>query len=383
MSEKTCKETVRSRRKLKAGECCKLPRNEQAYADLLSHIIDAGPCVAARFDSSSRCLFISKGWQDVFGVTADQPVGRTLSEMLGCPESEHPCTSAMKRALGEGIRVETTYVKAVPGGHKTYFMAISPEKFEPRGSAYVDVVLVDISQCLQKFSQQQDTLVSRERFIGIVAHELRNPLSAIASGLKILTVSPDGMETVKVRQMMERQLGHLSRLVHDLLDMSRISEARLTLSKSNVLLSEVVSLAIETAQSSIKKGEHVLQVSLPDEPIELFVDGSRIAQVVSNLLDNSSKYTPSRGIINLHVACVEGEMEISVKDNGLGIAPSHRDSIFRQYMQVDGSNPRARGGLGLGLYLVKMIVEAHGGSIKVCSDGEGKGSEFVVKLPLQ
>lgn len=351
-----------SRAKSKAQQRYWLNPEEQLRVEVLSRVIDTGLCTAARFDSNSRCLFVSKGCQEAFGACADQLVGQSLIDILGGAEPDHPCDSAIKRALREGIRVECTYARAAAEGLKTYFVAITPESLEPLVSCYVDAVVVDISQCLLKFLQQREALISKERFIGIVAHELRNPLSVIASGLKILSVSPEGAETVKVRQMMERQVGHLSRLVHDLLDMSRIKEAKLSLSRSNILLSEVVSLAIETAQSSIKKGEHELRVSLPDEPIELFVDGSRIAQVVSNLLDNSSKYTPLGGIISLHVACVGGELAISVKDNGLGIAPSHKDGIFRQFMQVDGSNPRTRGGLDLGLFLVKMIVEAHGGS---------------------
>jgi signal transduction histidine kinase len=221
-----------------------------------------------------------------------------------------------------------------------------------------------------------------EIFLGIVAHELRNPLASIASGLQILALSPDGPESSKVRQLMERQVAHLSRVVDDLLDMSRANQAKLSFTKAPARLSEIVSLALEMARSSISRGNHGLTVEMPEYPGELIVDANRISQALSNLLDNAAKYTPYGGEISLRVSAEEQNIVISVADNGVGIAREHQQSIFTHYMQVDSSQELARGGLGLGLYLVKMIVEGHGGSIEVRSDGAGKGSEFVVRLPI-
>jgi signal transduction histidine kinase len=355
----------------------------RSYAECIRDIIDSNLCVAARFKNDGTCIFASTRCEDIFGISAEAILGKTLSALLGHKEPES-CSrhQALMTALGEGIRTEGTFTVNCQGLHKTYLIMVSPEKFERQISRYADVMFVDISNCLDIFHAQRHSSINRERFIGIVAHELRNPLSAIASGLKIIAVSPSGAETQQIREMMERQVSHLSRLVHDLLDMSRINEAKLTLLKSKVLLSEIISLAVETAQDSIKKGEHQLRVCLPEEPIEIYADSSRIAQVISNLLDNGSKYSPARGVITLQVRQEQDELSIAVKDNGMGIAPEHRDGIFRQFMQIDGASRRSRGGLGLGLYLVKMIVEAHGGTITARSDGVGKGSEFEVRLPL-
>jgi signal transduction histidine kinase len=315
-------------------------------------------------------------------------LGRALGDIVGGFDSLRQdsescsCWQALTTALADGTRTECTFTVRVEGTPKTYLAMISPERLGSESSEYADVVFVHISQCLDRFHSLKHASINKERFMGIVAHELRNPLSAIASGLKILAVSPSGADTLQVREMMERQVVQLSRLVHDLLDMSRINEAKLTLTKSRGLLREILSLAIDTAQGSIKKGKHELRVHVPDEPIELCVDSSRIAQVISNLLDNSSKYTAPGGVIILQVVHSPKELVISVRDNGVGIAPENRERIFQQFMQVDRERRRSRGGLGLGLYLVKMIVEAHGGSIEAVSNGEGHGSEFVVRLPV-
>jgi len=357
--------------------------SEASYAQFVTDIIDSNLCVAARFEKSGTCVFASIGCEDAFGIAPHEMIGRRLTDILRQFDPKLcTCCDALKTAIAEGVRTECTCAVTLHGVQKMYLVMMAPEKFACATSSYVDAVFVDISRCLDTFHSLKHAAINKERFIGIVAHELRNPLSAIASGLKILAATSGNAETIRLREMMERQIAHLSRLVHDLLDMSRINEAKLTLTKTKVLLSEVLSLAIETAQSSIRKGKHELRVNVPEEPIELHVDSSRVAQVISNLLDNASKYTPEGGMITLQVTHAQEDLVISVRDNGTGIKPEHKDGIFRQFMQVDGDSRRSRGGLGLGLYLVKMIVQAHGGLIEAISDGEGQGSEFVVRLPV-
>jgi CheY-like chemotaxis protein len=182
--------------------------------------------------------------------------------------------------------------------------------------------------------------------------------------------------------MMERQLGHMVRLVDDLLDVSRISLNKMELRRSRVLLANVVANAVETARPAIEGAGHHLEVSLPPEPIPLEADLTRLAQVLSNLLTNSAKYTPPQGRIALTAALRGSEVAISVSDNGIGIPAEALQSIFQMFSQVGRQFERMSGGLGIGLALVKGLTEMHGGTVTAESDGEGHGSVFTVRLPV-
>jgi signal transduction histidine kinase len=232
------------------------------------------------------------------------------------------------------------------------------------------------------FESFQQSMRIKEQFIAILAHELRNPLAALLSGLKVLELAPDEAQATKTREMMERQLKHLSRLVNDLLDVTRIKKGKIELIKTKTSLHDVFTLALDFSGESVKKNNHSLKVSVPEEPIKLHVDVNRLAQIVSNLIDNSSKYTPPGGKISL-AASVEGDdLVISVSDNGVGIPADRLSQIFEAYAQLEESRLNFGGGLGIGLFLVKMMAQAHGGSVSVRSDGNGKGSEFTVRIPV-
>jgi signal transduction histidine kinase/CheY-like chemotaxis protein len=219
----------------------------------------------------------------------------------------------------------------------------------------------------------------KDEFLAMLAHELRNPLAPIRSGLDLLAMS--GVE-IDLVALMQQQVEQLVRLVDDLLDVSRIMRGRLQLRPEPVDLASVVQRAVEASRPSIESHRHALTVSFPPDPIHLSADPVRLAQVFINLLTNSAKYTEEGGRIVLSV-CRDAEgVIVSVRDNGMGISPELLPRVFDLFTQADRSLERSQGGLGIGLTLVRRLVELHGGTVTAESAGEGKGSEFLVRLPL-
>ena len=223
----------------------------------------------------------------------------------------------------------------------------------------------------------------KNEFLATLAHELRNPLAPMSNMLEVVKRSDGDAEILKrAHDTLERQLGQMVRLVDDLLDLNRITHDRLELRRSDVELSSVIQQAVEVAGPLLDASKHELTIDLPTEPVYLNADRARLAQVFGNLLNNSCKYTRPNGSISLSANRMDDEVVVTVKDNGEGIPQDKLDTIFDMFMQVDETSDRAQGGLGIGLTLVKRLAEMHGGSIEARSDGEGQGSEFVVRLPV-
>jgi signal transduction histidine kinase/ActR/RegA family two-component response regulator len=223
----------------------------------------------------------------------------------------------------------------------------------------------------------------KDEFLATLAHELRNPLAPMSNMLEVLKrTETDEAVLKRAHETIERQLGQMVRLVDDLLDLNRITHDRLELRRSEVELSSVIQQAVEVAGPLLDAAGHELVVELPQEPIYLYADRARLAQVFGNLLNNSAKYTQAKGTISLTAERFDGEVVVTVKDNGAGIPVDKLNSIFDMFMQVDSTSEQSQGGLGIGLTLVKRLVEMHGGSIEPRSAGEGLGSEFVVRLPV-
>jgi len=222
----------------------------------------------------------------------------------------------------------------------------------------------------------------KDEFIAILAHELRNPLAPIRNAVELLRLSAGGAALVEqARSMMERQVAQMTRLVDDLLDVSRIASGKLQLRKERVPLAAVVQSAVEAQRPLLAASAHELTVTLPSEPIDLEADPARLAQIISNLLNNAAKYTERGGHIWLTGERQGDDVVISVRDNGIGIAAEHLPHIFDMFAQAEPALERSQGGLGIGLPLVKGLVERHGGSIAAESDGLGKGCRFTVRLP--
>ncbi len=223
----------------------------------------------------------------------------------------------------------------------------------------------------------------KDEFLATLAHELRNPLAPIRNGLQILRLADDNRDTVEqAREMMERQLLQMVRLIDDLLDLSRISRGKIELRKEQGDLAVVVQNAIETSRPLIEQSSHLLMTSIPAEPIFVDADVTRLAQVFANLLNNAAKYTEKGGRIWLTVEREGNEVVVSVKDTGVGIPAHQLPGVFEMFSQVDRSLEKSQGGLGIGLSIVKQLVEMHGGTVKAQSEGHGFGSEFIVRLPV-
>ncbi|MDY0963254.1 hybrid sensor histidine kinase/response regulator [Massilia sp. CFBP9026] len=223
----------------------------------------------------------------------------------------------------------------------------------------------------------------KTEFLATLAHELRNPLAPIRNGLSVMRLGGDNPAAVgKVREMMERQVGHMVHLIDDLLDVARISGGKLELKRQRADLRAILASAVETSLPLIEAGQHALEVDVPDLPLLVDADATRIAQVVANLLNNAAKYTPARGRIRLSVRREGVDAVIAVSDTGVGIAGDALAGVFDMFSQIGRTVDRSQGGLGIGLSLVRRLVEMHGGSVVAESGGANAGSVFTVRLPL-
>src|SRR5262249_60296692 len=223
----------------------------------------------------------------------------------------------------------------------------------------------------------------KDEFLAVLAHELRNPLAPVRNAVEVMRLQ--GVDDPRLRwarDIIDRQVQQTTRLVDDLLDVSRITRGKVTLRKEPVDLAAVVARAVEVSRALIDARRHELAVTLPPEPVRLEADATRLAQVVANLLNDAAKYTEERGRIWLTVGRDGGEAVVRVRDNGVGIPAEMLAQVFDLFTQVTHSLDRSQGGLGIGLTLAKSLVEMHGGSVRAHSDGPGTGSEFVVRLPL-
>ena len=235
----------------------------------------------------------------------------------------------------------------------------------------------------QAEARLRETDRRKDEFLATLAHELRNPLAPIRNALQIMQQAPDDRRAVEqARGMMGRQLVQMVRLIDDLLDVSRITRGKLKLRKERVELAWAVRDAVDIARPLIDAAGHALEILLPDDPLYLDADPVRLAQVLSNLLNNAAKYTERGGRIWLTAQRSDGEVCLSVRDTGIGIPADALPSIFDMFTQIDYSLERAHGGLGIGLTLAKRLIEMHGGSIEARSAGAGEGSEFIVRLPV-
>jgi signal transduction histidine kinase len=223
----------------------------------------------------------------------------------------------------------------------------------------------------------------KDEFLATLAHELRNPLAPIRNALEILRLAGSDNEKSRVaREMMQRQLAQMVRLVDDLLDVSRITTGKLAVRKAPLELQTVLRDAIEIAKPFLESRRHTFNFVVPEEPIVVEGDRTRLAQVFSNLLNNAAKYTDAGGQVLLSLAREGNDAVVRVRDNGLGLAPESREQIFDMFVQVDRTLERSQAGLGVGLTLAKRLVQLHEGTIEAHSDGPRRGSEFVVRLPM-
>jgi signal transduction histidine kinase len=255
-------------------------------------------------------------------------------------------------------------------------------------TAFCLIVLGGVAQRYQgELRQQALQLAESDRrkseFIAILGHELRSPLSAVLHGAQAMHNRPDHRATVETATgLILRQARQLTRLVEELLDVSRIERDDIRLKIERVPLEEVVRQAAEASAGALEAGGHRLRLELPDPPIEIEADGQRLSQVLANLLNNAARYSPRPDEIRLAASVADSKLKISVTDHGMGIRPQDMEKLFHLFSRLEHGVDRSPG-LGVGLALSRSLVELHGGSIDVHSDGPGKGSCFTVTLPLR
>jgi signal transduction histidine kinase len=295
------------------------------------------------------------------------------------PDERERARAAVERAKAGSADYDIEYRTVWPDGTVHWVLVrgqVSPD-------ARMSGISLDITERKRAEEVLRDADRKKDEFIALLAHELRNPLAPLRNGLQVIRLAGgDASAVAQTRGMMERQLSHMVRLVDDLLDVSRISRHKMDLRKERVLLADAVNAAVETARPLIEAAGHGLQVSLPPGPVFLDADLTRLAQVFGNLLTNSAKYTEHGGRIHFSAERRVGEVVVTVRDNGIGIPTEALESIFDMFSQVDRNMERGTGGLGIGLALVKGLVEMHGGTVTANSEGAGKGSTFTVRLPL-
>jgi signal transduction histidine kinase len=237
-------------------------------------------------------------------------------------------------------------------------------------------------QHLKAESQLREADRRKDEFLAMLAHELRNPLAPISAGAQLLQSGHAGPEAVqRTAGIIVRQVHHLTRLVDDLLDVSRVTRGLVTLARAPLDIANVVADAVEQSEPLMKSRQHRFEVALPETPLVVSGDHKRLVQVLVNVLNNAAKYTPPGGAIKLTVSADNGRAKLTVSDNGIGMTPELRGRVFDLFAQADRNSDRSQGGLGLGLALVKSLVELHGGTVIVDSDGEQQGSTFTISLP--
>jgi PAS domain S-box-containing protein len=331
-------------------------------------------------------------------LLAEAPSGRIL---LGNPEAErmlgHSLVSAgsesgvapdppelrLLRALsGEDAR-SIDYLYQRSDGTKTWLRASGSPIRDPQGRVIGSLITCyDIDE---RIRMQQELLKadrSKDQFLTSLGHELRNPLSVINYAVSLLEVEAQNPDSRQTLELMRRQLGHISRLIEDLLDLSRVKQGKIAIQKQAVDLNEVARRAVEATRPQFERREQVLEVSLAPAPLMLQADPVRLEQVVLNLLNNAAKYTESSGCIWLRTQREGDQACLVVRDNGIGISPEALPSIFELYTQDRSASDRSEGGLGVGLALVEALVKLHQGSVTAHSEGIGCGSQFTVRLPL-
>ena len=307
-------------------------------------------------------------------------------------EDRAPTRAAIEASIGNRTPYDIVYRTVHPTTAEVkWIRALGGTDYAADGTpTHFDGVTVDVSA--QKLDQQRLARLNlqlreqdrrKDEFIATLSHELRNPLAPIRAAAKVIASPKAAPEQVRQAQLIvERQVTHMSLLLDDLLDIARITQGKLQLKKETLSLIPMVDAAVEAVRPTLDGKNQQLELSLPSETILLDADHLRLSQVISNLLMNAVKYSDPGSHIELKCTVQGGTLTLSVKDNGIGIAPESMPKIFEMFSQVDGVAGRSDGGLGIGLALVKGITELHGGKVEARSGGLGFGSEFIVHLPL-
>jgi PAS domain S-box-containing protein len=317
----------------------------------------------------------------LLGYSADELLGKELWQ-IGLFQDIEANRAAFRQLQERGyIRYEDLPLQTKDGRHAS--VEFVSNVYPVEGRQVIQCNIRDISDRKRAEEALREVDRRKDEFLATLAHELRNPLAPIRNAVQVLRLKSTGdRDTQWATEVIERQVEQLSRLVDDLLDVSRISRGKINLRMEQLDLAAVVARGVEVSRPLIDARKHSLDVSLPKQTLLVAGDAMRLVQMLSNLLNNAAQYTPEGGRIDLTVEPSGGEALLRVRDTGVGIAAAMLSRIFDMFTQVQASGSRSESGLGLGLTLVRSLVELHGGSVTAHSQGAGHGSEFVVRLPL-
>ncbi|HVO88324.1 MAG TPA: PAS domain S-box protein [Casimicrobiaceae bacterium] len=333
-------------------------------------------------DAAGRNTYASESFLKLIGLGQEQYSGSEWDAIVH-PDDAGEALAAWRECLRSGANWDREYrVRGADGAWHPVLSRGQPVRDEHGDITAWAGIHLDIGRLKKVESELREADQRKDEFLAMLAHELRNPLAPLCTGLEVLRLTPDVAVGEQARAMMDRQLRQMVRLIDDLLDVSRISRGKIELRRERIDLNGVVTHAVESSRPMLHSMQHQLSVALSREPILVEVDAARMAQVFGNLLNNAAKYTEPGGHIVVRVEREQEQVAVSVIDDGVGIPPAMLDKVFDLFVQVDPSLERTHGGLGIGLTLVKRLVEMHGGSVEARSAGERRGSAFTVRLPI-
>ena len=350
---------------------------------LVDALLASAPVGLGFLDMDLRFVRVNESLAAITGVPAARLAARRIGEVLPqAPMIERLLDHVI--ASGESVvdQEADSDTAANPGQVRHWLTSCYPVRIGTEEAIGVGIVVVDITERKCMEAELRESARRKDEFLAMLSHELRNPLAAISGAIETWRLGDPADPIVsRSREVAARQVRHMARLLDDLLNASRVTRGLVELRKELLALTTLVCDAVDATRLLRESKGQEITVSLPPQPVGLFADRDRLAEVLTNLLENAAKYTPPGGHTWVNVDVEGDEVVLRVRDNGIGIAPDLLPRIFDLFAQADRAPDRAQGGLGIGLTLVRQLVEVHGGRVAARSDGPGRGSEFEVRLP--
>lgn len=351
------------------------------YNTTLSTITD----YVYRLDRAGKFIYANQALLDLWGIKQLPDGGISMPELDYPQPVEEKVLEGVRRVFETKRTVKDQTAYTSPTGAQEFHEFIFNPVFDETGE--VDFIIGssrDISEHKKLELGLKEADRRKDEFLATLAHELRNPLAPIRSGLEIIQRFENGVPAPvkKSLDIIERQTNQLVRLVDDLIDISRITQGKIKLRKERIELKNPIDMAIETCRDTLESNNHQFAVTMPGEPLYIDADPTRVSQIVLNVLNNAAKYTLPGGRISLSVSQENGDALVSVRDSGIGIPKEMLPRVFDLFHQLETVADQARSGLGIGLSVAKELTEMHGGTITAKSEGEGNGSEFIIRFPL-
>lgn len=357
----------------------KLRAAEENFAALADNMLQ----LAWMADETGWIFWYNRRWYEFTGSTPDAVEGVGWQALVH-PEHRQRVAEKFRQHLNRGEQWEDTFpIRGRDGTYRWFLSRAMPLQSSGGKLGRWFGTSTDITERLEFEETLKEADRRKDEFLATLAHELRNPLAPLRTGLELLAADPGDPELIReVHQVLENQTGQLVRLVDDLLDMSRISRGVIELQKTRLSLESALESAVQAARPMVDEAGQKIELRLPDQPLFVDADPVRLSQIFSNLIINAIKYSSGRGRVHVDVVPQDEQVEVRVRDEGIGMDPAMLENIFQMFVQGDPHQEQSHGGLGIGLTLCRSLVDLHGGSIRAFSEGVGQGSEFIVTLPL-